>query len=572
MLCFFRKKLQKETLCGISVFLFALIAIFSNLGSDGIYAAQEGRTALILRNMCRTGEWSEMRVDYGVPYEKPIGHYWLCLPSALAAGIGGDAMECAVEWGIRLPSALCALFSLLLTGLLARRLYGKETGYIAVIVLSTMSAFDKLGRLGHIDMPLAAAFTAAMYFLYTGYAEEWKSNRRIYLFYAALGWGVLLKGPLPVILAGIVVVSLMVMRKEKWYEVLRDMRLFRGAVIFLAVALPWYLYECYRTNGAFFEEFIVNQNFRRFTGVGSTYRDGEFMPVWYYFPKLFAGALPWSVLSVIGMAAGWKRLIRLRFSGGTWFLAVWLVTGFVFFSLSALKRGDYLLPLYPPLAILTAAAVAEGCRKLPPVPKWWLGVWGGLAGLLVLAFALNASGVFLKLGEMIVNDEVPFGAKRDGMSMIMISGFLQQRTFLLILAVIVLLGILFLCGKLLEKQKYFRVFGIISVIVLAAFLSYHLAIEPGTDCLKTVKSFAREARTLVAPEERVAYLQDFNTEMIFFMDRSYQVELTEDIRWVVAPPETAEELLREQPGIWREHLRTVPDHQYPAVLLERRKQ
>jgi len=344
---------------------FAAVAVFANLGSDGIYAAQEGRTALILRNMFRTGNFLEMRVDYGVPYEKPIGHYWLCLPSAYFARIAGDAMRSAVEWGIRLPSALCSLFTVLLAGLLARRMYGVRTGTMAMVMLCTMSNFDKLGRLGHIDMPLAAAFMAAMYFLYIGYFEKWKTNFNIYWFYVALGWGLLLKGPLVLMLAGLVIAGMAATRGRRWYEVPRDLRLIRGALIVLVIALPWYIYECIHSHGAFFEEFIVRQNLNRFTGDPTVYRKKS--PVWHYIPKLLAGALPWSIAAVAGLVFNFKRIIRFRLSTGSRFLLIWFLTGFVFFSLSAVKRIDYLLPLFPALAIMTARATDEWCRNAAQV-------------------------------------------------------------------------------------------------------------------------------------------------------------------------------------------------------------
>ena len=229
----FRK--NPERVWFIAALVFAAVAVFANLGSEGIYAAQEGRTAIILRNMFRTGDFLEMIVPYGVPYEKPIGHYWLCLPTAWLTRLSGDALASAAEWGIRIPSALSALFTVWLAGLLAKRMFNWRAGCMTVVILSTMSNFDKLGRLGHIDMPLAAAFMAAMYFLYVGYAENWRANNWIYLFYVALGWGMLLKGPLVVMLAGLVVLGLMAMHGKRWYEVLRDLRLVRGAAIFLVI-------------------------------------------------------------------------------------------------------------------------------------------------------------------------------------------------------------------------------------------------------------------------------------------------------------------------------------------------
>ena len=577
---------------------FAAVAVFANLGSEGIYAAQEGRTAIILRNMLRTGNCLEMVVKDGVPYEKPIGHYWLCLPSAYFAKLGGDAMQSHVEWGIRIPSALCSLLTVLLAGLLAKRLYNERVGAMAMVILATTLNFDKLGRLGHIDMPLAAAFTAAMYFLYVGYFEEWKPNRKLYLFYVALGWGMLLKGPLVIVLAGLVVAGMAATRGKHWYEVFRDLRMIRGALIVLVIALPWYIYECIHSHGEFFREFIVRQNLERFTGDPTVYRKKT--PVWYYIPKLLAGALPWSIAALAGLVVYFKRIVRFRLSAGSRFLLFWFLTGFVFFSLSAVKRIDYLLPLFPALAIMTARAAEEWCVRAPATPrKWWLSIWCVIAALLVLAFVANSSGLLVKLGNTIRAGRISCFAKHDGMSLVMFSEFLTARKFLLSVGFAVVLVLAFAAGFDMEKRRYHRVFGIVAVMALGGLLFYHLAVEPGTDSMKTVKRpFAEEARKLIGKDEKIVYLDDFNTELVYFLDRNnyrlvqlelvgnrtkrqkkpnkrltteyYAQHFTAEDRWVISPPEAAEKLHAAAPGEWEEVLRTIENHQYPAVLLKRR--
>ena len=577
---------------------FAAVAVFANLGSEGIYAAQEGRTAIILRNMFRTGNCLEMVVKYGVPYEKPIGHYWLCLPSAYFAKLGGDAMQSHVEWGIRIPSALCSLLTVLLTGLLAKRLYNERVGAMAMVMLATMSNFDKLGRLGHIDMPLAAALTAAMYFLYVGYFEEWKPNWKLYLFYVALGWGMLLKGPLVIVLAGMVVAGMAATRGKRWYEVFRDLRMIRGALIVLAIALPWYIYECIHSHGEFFREFIVRQNLDRFTGDPTVYRKKT--PVWYYIPKLLAGALPWSIAALAGLIVYFKRIVKFKLSDGSRFLLIWFLTGFVFFSLSAIKRIDYLLPLFPALAIMTARTAEEWCVKAPAMPrKWWLSIWSVIAAVLVLAFVVNTSGLLVKLGNAIRAGRISFLTEHDGMSLVMFSEYLIAGKYLLLAVLAVVLGLTFAAGFNMEKRRFHRVFGIVAVMVLGGFLAYHLAVEPGTDRMKTVKRpFAETARSLIGKDDSIVYLDDFNTELVYFMDRDnyrlvplelveggkkkskrpkkkltpeyYAQQFTAKDRWVIAPPEVAEKLHQAAPGEWEEKFRTVENHQYPAVLLERR--
>ena len=378
----------------------------------------------------------------------------------------------------------------------------------------------------------------------------------------------LLKGPLVVMLAGLVVLGLMAMRGKRWYEVLRDLRLVRGAAIFLVISLPWYIYECIHSHGEFFEEFIVKQNLNRFSGDPAVYRKST--PVWYYIPKLLAGALPWSLAAVAAAVVNWKRLLKFRVPPADKFLLIWFLTGFVFFSLSSIKRIDYLLPLFPPLAMLTAQAVEKFCRTAPGVPrKWWLTIWIVLASILAAAFLVNTSGLIVRLGKHIAGGHVKFLTARDGMSIAMFSDYLRTNAVWLFLVLAAVAGILFAAGMLAEKRRYYRFFALAMVIVLSIFMGYHLGIEPGTDRLKTVKHFVRKARGIVPPGAEIALNHNFNTELIFFMDHPYHNGLRKNDVWCLASPKSTKQLNEKQPGVWKEHLRTPEDHQYPAVLLER---
>ncbi len=549
--------------------LFAAAIFFINLGADGIYAAQEGRSAIIARQMLRSGDWMNMHFPGGIDNEKPIAYYWICAAFGSLFHLDGNPDIIAVEWAVRLPSALAALLTVLGAALLAGRIYGVRTACISVVVLSSMATFANLARLAHIDMTFAGAFTWSMVFLYFGYFQQWQANWRIYLFYLLLGLSVLFKGPLALLLAGLVVLG-MLLWSRRW-KMIWELRPCRGALLFLAVTAPWYIQENIRTEGAFFREFLLDQNIRRFTGIGSTYRNGERMPWLYYFPKLLAGALPWSLVSVLALIGYRKNLWKLRFRPDTVFLAMWVITGFLFFTLSALKRGDYLLPLYPALAILTARAIDRFCSNPPALHRRWQIVFYGIGALSLLMLALNGFGVIETIGQMAVDDRIPHLARRDGMTMIMIGNFLNDHLLWVIPALAVTLGVLFWFGKLLEKRKFFEVFTGVAIIILGIFSCYHAIIQPGTDGFKTVKFFAKEARQYMEPGKRLVFYDDFNTELIFFIDRPYSYVTTDEelppCDYVLTDPECAENLLQRRPGGYRELLKTVENHQYPAVLL-----
>jgi 4-amino-4-deoxy-L-arabinose transferase-like glycosyltransferase len=137
-----------------------------------------------------------------------------------------------------------------------------------------------------------------------------------------------------------------------------------------------------RANDEFFQFFFVHEHFRRFLHGGDE-RPGA----WYYFVPLFiVGVLPW--LSVIGAGArrAWVDGVpnALGFSWQRFALA-WTVFVFVFFSASGSKLPSYILPLFPPLALVIA-------WLLPRLPTRTLvrATWPGVAASTVLTLVLYA--------------------------------------------------------------------------------------------------------------------------------------------------------------------------------------
>lgn len=546
-----------------AAFAFAAAILFLHLGNSGMYAPQEGRTGMIVHQMLKSGDFLNMDLPECIRYEKPIGHYWIALPFGALFGLGGDPLNCAAEWALRLPSALAGMLLLVFTALLGSKIYGKTTGALSVIVLGSSMLFVHLGKLAHIDMLLACACGGAMYYLYRGYFAEKKANGYLYGFYAFLGIGVMLKGPLPVILAGLTVLAMMI-RERDWMMPLK-MRPWTGALLFLAVVLPWYITETVRSNGEFFMEFIWRQNIQRFTGAGSTYRNGEFMPLYYYFVKFPAGFAPWTAAGFLAMAFYWKKWIRLRFSDGSAFLFFWFTLGFLFFTFSALKRGDYLLPVYPAAAILTAAALERMLKALPGFKvRYAAAGWGVLAVLAAGFLAVNLSGLLLKALLYVRETKVIRISRTDMGNMLMMTEFILGHAALCIGGAVLLLAVLALLGWLLAKRKNIGAFGLFCAGVFVFFQIYYGVIEPRADLLKSTKPFLREFRPLIPENECVAVIGDFNVETVFFLNRSYSGRILPGTSFVIAPPEK-----EMDPAQWRKLGATEEGHFYPQILYQR---
>jgi hypothetical protein len=472
---------------------------------------------------------------------------------------------------VRLPSILAGLASVLITCALGARIYGFRTGLFAGYIMASMIGFVNLARLARIDMVLCAFYTGAMYLLYTGYFEKMKANWHLYMFYLVLALSVMVKGPVSVALVGLTVIVLVI--KERNWKILWELKPVSGLIIGLAINAPWYIYENMRTEGAFFNDFFLNQNISRFTGIDMSYRGGKRQSYFYYIPKLFLLALPWSLLIPFGLYNYRKKLHKLKPS--TYYLLIWFLVIFVFFSLAAIKRGDYLLPLFAPMTIFMGRYLerfSENGSKLSE--KWRIGwtvlVVVGAAALICIRFGLL--GYF---GELIVTDKIKWISYRDGMNMVEISKMINNYYVWFCAIAAIIFAYLYLLGKMLHKGEIRKTLSGILLILLAYFCVFYIWIDPAQNKYKTVKYFCDRARKHVKPDEKVCYYVEWITETVFFMDRDYY--RTNDIydaktgkvkyKYIITEPDVYDKLPANIKSKLEKLEETIPKHQYPHVLL-----
>jgi 4-amino-4-deoxy-L-arabinose transferase-like glycosyltransferase len=188
--------------------------------------------------------------------------------------------------------------------------------------------------------------TAAVFFFSKGLIER-PARRDLIGMYASAGVATLCKGPVGFLLpAGIALAS--VARRDlagTWAEV-RRLRPGLGALIGGIVVLPWYVISAIRTHGQSARDFLLHENVERFLAPMQGHRG----PFWIYAPVVLFAFLPWSVF--LFRAWGARALLDPRVRR---FLAAWFAVPFLLFSAAATKLPHYVLPVFPPLAILVGA-------------------------------------------------------------------------------------------------------------------------------------------------------------------------------------------------------------------------
>lgn len=167
-----------------------------------------------------------------------------------------------------------------------------------------------------------------------------------------LACAVLTKGIAAVLIAG-AVLSIYVLWQRDW-TVLRTLRPIAGVTLFLVVTAPWFI-QVSRANPDFLQFFFVREHFERYL----TDVENRVEPWWYFVVVFVGGALPWLPQMANALLRGWRASAPRGQFDLQRLLWIWCVFILVFFSLSDSKLSPYILPMFPPLALLAAAGLSQ---------------------------------------------------------------------------------------------------------------------------------------------------------------------------------------------------------------------
>ncbi len=330
----------------------------------------ESRFAQATKQMLETGDFVDIRNGAEARNRKPIGIYWLQAIPAAAARAAGIAERNPI-WPYRVPSLLGALAGVLATYGLGRRLISPRAGLLAAAMLGGSALLTVEAHLAKTDAALLGVTTVAMGFLARAYlAPERLSRTQAALFWLAIGAGVLLKGPITPMVAGLTVATLAIAdRGTGW---LRSLRALWGVPLTLAVVLPWLVAIEVATHGRFLSDAVGGDLARKLAGGD----DAHGAPPGTYLLLLSLTLFPAAFAALRALPAAWAA----RREKATRFLLAWAGPSWLVFELIPTKLPHYVLPLYPALCLLAAGWMAGGGRA-----RWrWLAV---LSALLFLAAA-----------------------------------------------------------------------------------------------------------------------------------------------------------------------------------------
>jgi 4-amino-4-deoxy-L-arabinose transferase-like glycosyltransferase len=381
---------------GVLLLTTALLTL-PNLGKHSLWDVDEGVNAEAAREMLESGNWITPTFNYELRTAKPALLYWVQAASYTFLGVN--------EFAARLPSVLAAMLTVLLTYELARRMFGASTGLLAGLVLASAIEFCLLAHAATPDATLLFFTSLTFYFFWL--AVEGNRPWWYVAAGAAAGFAVLTKGPVGIALPGLVAVSYCVW--DRRLGSLCDRRVLAGIGAFLIVALPWYILVATETRGVWAAQFFGRENLTRFLAPMEDHRG----PVFYHAIALLVLFSPWSVFLGGALWYGFRSCRRRAMAEAREpvhaqqrppvetrayrFLVCWFLAYLIFFSVAATKLPNYVLPLYPALAILTARFLDTWRLGLTHLPRWVMPTAFaalGVIGVIAVAGLLIAGGAF----------------------------------------------------------------------------------------------------------------------------------------------------------------------------------
>lgn len=297
------------------------------------------------------------RHDWITPYyqgqfrfQKPILFYWLVSLSYLVFGV--------TNFGVRFPSALFGVLSVIFTFNIGRKLFDRKTALAAAGILATTFIFFMYSRYASPDMTLTFLVVYSIYLFIKGSKNPEKDKGFFIAFFAVLGLAAMNKGCIGFLLPLVVILSFII-SSRKW-KLLKALNMPYGMLIVLAVALPWYIIMYVLHGDKYINYITIRENIMRLfcppnSAPGVPLLSAYVKNLFYYAYNLLVWFLPYCIFLPAALADSFKSKKTYSLERDSYKLILSYFLGiFIFFSVISAKEYYYLLPLAPAFSLMIA--------------------------------------------------------------------------------------------------------------------------------------------------------------------------------------------------------------------------
>jgi hypothetical protein len=491
---------------------------FPYLGNTPFFDKGEPREAMAVQDIVKRGEWLfPLKRATAIPSKPPLFHW----SAALTSRVTGTFDEAT----IRFPSALYATLGVLVLYAFGRKLFGSDVALLGAAILATTMVYANQASSARVDMTLCFFLTLSLLLFYSLYRGLLTGQLWYYVFYAVVGLGTLAKGPLGILLPGLVAATFLVIKKR--WDLLFKFCFHPGVLLTALLAIGWYGVAVTRGGEGFVNRQLLQENLDRFFG-GS----GHSHPVYYYLPYLFSQGLPWSLFLPFLLWDSFKK--GFLSEDDSLFLKLWFVVMLVFFSISAGKRPVYLLPLYPALSLLLAVwfhhqVAAYGGRML-----LYRSIAGGAGVVGIVLLIITVGALWNHDPEWFFTPIETLLKAKDRANLVVVKNALEtfgwSFTIVSLLSALLWLSLAHCLwvGKLRPAAQ-----RLVLISILVTFVT-RTAVMPAIAEAKSYRGFMEEVNRQVRPADKLyIYGESFNSDPVVFY-RGEPIEMLDQAPVLVA--------------------------------------
>ena len=420
--------LNKRFLTLLIVFVFGFFLLVLGLGSTGLVDETPPLFASAGRAMSLSGDWLTPKVNGILRFDKPPFYYWLM--AILYSIPANEVWDELGSLSARLPSALSGLFLMIMIAdtIFCSNKNSKNKMQLSLIAALSFALSPLIiiwCRTAVSDSLLCASLGASLLSFWRKVSSEDESICITPWIFLSIA--ILTKGPVALVII-LTTLFIFFLTHKSWEKLFFQISPFKGLFLTFLISSPWYFAQISHNGKVFLDSFFGYHNLQRYTSVVNNHSESW----WFYIYIMFLASLPFSVFLLHGLVNTFKELIiKFQFRSESTnniyiFSMCWLISVFLFFSLSATKLPSYWIPAIPAASILICRSVQILTNQKNNLSLIWFFTT-------LLLFGFSIAFYFSDSWLVLINDpEMP-----DLINQIKMSGLiLRARIFFTVLTLV----------------------------------------------------------------------------------------------------------------------------------------
>ncbi len=325
------------------IFLLSAGLFIWNNWSGSLTSWDAAFYAQVSREVIKSGNWVDLTWS-GSPWaDKPPLYFWATAVFYRIFGVN--------EFSARLFSSLCGIGTVIVTYLLALKLYSRKTAIGAALVLLSTWHFIWAAKVGMLD----SAFT--FFIILSLFLFRMGEEKAKYLFFCGLAFGFafMTKGTGALIIPGIIFIYVLAVGK---FKILKTPALWQGILVSLPILIWWHGLAIAHYGKFFVDNYFLKHLLRRTGGAIEGHEGGFFT----YFGVIPNKGRPWGAIGLIALLIALIRVFWKKDKSNL-LLLVWVFCVLLIFSAAKTKLHWYIMPVYPALAILIGWGMEKVFKK-----------------------------------------------------------------------------------------------------------------------------------------------------------------------------------------------------------------